>query len=149
MPPRGTAVSMTQDKKHAGMKVVAARDEAEALVAASPLALFDEQERSVLALAARDPLASIAFDKRRRRGWRALVFGAPFNFCLANDRLEVLRVTAILLREGRIAAEPFQRFRMAGFSRGQFDALAVLFAGISANVPSSSAFDIAHYREAA
>jgi hypothetical protein len=138
---------MTQDKMDTGMTAFAVNSNDRG--GYSPAALFDAQEQSVLALAARDPVASIAFDKRKRHGWRALVFGAPFNFCLANDKLEALRVTAILLREGRAEAEQFYRFRMAGYSRAQFDALAVMFAGAQIEVAVSASFDLTEYREAA
>jgi len=110
--------------------------------------LFTAQERSILALAARDPVGSIAFDKKRTRGWRAFVFGKPYNYCLANDKLEVLRATAVLLRGRDFPAEQFYRFRLAGYSRDQFDAIAVLFAPHQA-YPASSAFDLADCAQAA
>ncbi len=115
----------------------------------NPVALFNAQERTILALAARDPAASIAFDKKRTRGWRAFVFGAPYNYCLANGKLEVLRVTAILLRQKDFPSEQFYRFRLAGYSRDQFDALARMFAQDEAPAFDSSAFDLDTYAEAA
>lgn len=115
--------------------------------------LFDAQERSVLALATRDPAASIAFDKRRARGWRAFVFGKPVNYCLANERLEVLRVTAVLLRQRDFPAEQFYRFRLAGYSRDQFDAIAAALAPANAQAsnvgPASAAFDLPGHSQAA
>ncbi|WP_395336546.1 hypothetical protein WBP06_20020 [Novosphingobium sp. BL-8H] len=107
--------------------------------------LFSAQECSVLALAARDPAGSIAFDKKRTRGWRAFVFGKPYNYCLANDKLEVLRVTAVLLRGGHFPAEQFYRFRLAGYSRDQFDAIAAHYAPASAL--SAATFDLPDYAE--
>jgi len=114
-----------------------------------PAALFNPQERSILALAARDPAASIAFDKKRTKGWRAFVFGAPYNYCLANGKLEVLRVTAILLRLKDFPSEQFYRFRLAGYSRAQFDALARMFAQGEVASLDSSAFDLESHAEAA
>lgn len=112
-------------------------------------ALFSAQERSILSLAARDPARSISFDKKRTKGWRALIFGAPYNYCLTNNKLETLRVTAIMLRHNDFSAEQFYRFRMAGYSREQFDAIVAVLGHADLAGLRASTFDFEGCAQAA
>lgn len=111
--------------------------------------LFSAQERSILSLAARDPAQSISFDKKRTKGWRALIFGVPYNYCLTNTKLETLRVTAIMLHHNDFSAEQFYRFRMAGYSRNQFDAIVAVLGHSDLADLRASAFDFERYAQAA
>lgn len=88
------------------------------------VALFDRTEWSVIALAGRDDMASLAPDGFWQRVRRRL-FGIDAARPLANERLEALRRFTVLarLRRRRIDHGEIARLVTAGFSRFQADVL--------------------------
>ena len=86
----------------------------------APLARFAPIERNVIALAAHDPVASVAAPGRFGRLLRRWLGLAPPNQ-LADPRLEALRRFAVLARAApdRIHLSEVRRFLAAGFTVAQ------------------------------
>lgn len=85
---------------------------------------FSALEWSVIALAERDPLASLAAPGRLSLAMGSL-FGGASNPRLADFRLEALRRFAVLAWDRGYALPPseFAAFRAAGFGSGQTETL--------------------------
>lgn len=94
------------------------------VVATRAFNLFDRAEWSVIALARRDNIASLAPDSWWQR-MRHRLFGIEAPRPLANERLETLRRFAVLARLRRHLINPSEIARLvaAGFSAFQADVL--------------------------
>jgi hypothetical protein len=112
----------------------AAAGDAQIVAASKALNLFDRAEWSVIALAGRDDVASLAPDSFWQRMRRRL-FGIEAARPLAKERLEALRRFAVLarLRRRRIDHIEIGRLVKAGFSRFQADVLLSLIDDRRAN----------------
>jgi len=102
----------------------AAAGDTRIVAASQALNLFDRAEWSVIALAGRDDVASLAPDSFWQR-MRRRIFGIEAARPLANERLEALRRFAVLarLRRRRIDHAEIGRLVQAGFSKFQADVL--------------------------
>ncbi len=89
---------------------------------------FSDEESRALWFGARDPASSLRVLRGHKAKLMRWIFGPPQVYAFANERLEMLRRTVVLIHSGRPLAErETAEFYAAGYSVEQLQLLYIMF----------------------